>query len=267
MSPDYAARVLDAILDLLVERSWDASASLHVAALVDGLRVLFPARVVVAVLRVHAQECNDRVRAESGADSDGEDEPALPPTIVLSGDSVCRAVALRLLAHRQPFPHREFMTSWRAAVPPCMADTCQMSVLRGLALCEMVSPLASMQLSAAAAASGATATPSTTLSAATAAAVALPVRPISVTPTGDERTCGGQWQWRLFPASALSPHARARFAQLFAVRAQWRADDLEPYLAAVLPPGMSMQQMLMREARAISAVDGQGKKTFEYTKK
>ena len=59
-----------------------------------------------------------------------------------------------------------------------------------------------------------------------------------------------------FPAAALSRDAATLFAQLFAARPRWLAADLEPYLADVLGPGQSVQQLLLRHCRACAGTLG-----------
>jgi Sister chromatid cohesion protein Dcc1 len=54
------------------------------------------------------------------------------------------------------------------------------------------------------------------------------------------------------PARTLSYDAKTRFEQLFAVKPQWRADEMEPYLATVYAEGCkNAKELLLRYTRVV----------------
>jgi len=56
-----------------------------------------------------------------------------------------------------------------------------------------------------------------------------------------------------FPAGELPVAAAQRFAALFAVRALWEREALEPYIADLNSPGQSAEALLLDHARAVQS--------------
>lgn len=61
---------------------------------------------------------------------------------------------------------------------------------------------------------------------------------------------------RALNADALPPQPAARFASLWAVKPVWSLSELKAYISPILEPGVSLQQLVQKHARAVSAADG-----------
>lgn len=61
---------------------------------------------------------------------------------------------------------------------------------------------------------------------------------------------------RMFTTDSLAYDTATRFRKLFAMRPKWTREDLQPYLAGVLEPGQTEDQLLLKYARVLQACQG-----------
>ena len=62
------------------------------------------------------------------------------------------------------------------------------------------------------------------------------------------------------PVEELPPTAAPRFEQLFKVKRAWSIDELAPYVADLLDPGRTAEQLVLLHARSVIGADG--KRTY-----
>jgi sister chromatid cohesion protein DCC1 len=58
--------------------------------------------------------------------------------------------------------------------------------------------------------------------------------------------------WKYYPIHSLSPSLRVRLDQLFQERKRWLLPEIEPYLEDVCLPGQTVDQLLIKYARAVT---------------
>ena len=61
-------------------------------------------------------------------------------------------------------------------------------------------------------------------------------------------------------AADLPATAAPRFAHLFKVKREWTIDELAPYVADLLDPGRTAEQLVLLHARSV--IGGDGKRTY-----
>jgi sister chromatid cohesion protein DCC1 len=67
---------------------------------------------------------------------------------------------------------------------------------------------------------------------------------------------GARTTLRMFTTDQLAYDTAVRFRKLFSMRPKWTREDLQPYLAGVLEPGQTEDQLLLKFTRVLQACQG-----------